>query len=200
MADGDTIKTLVDMLISMSSSSASMLEKLDQFKNANDHMTELRSTVSHVYKMLDRMPSDVLTGTEANQIASDMFAIVRGIQSKVDRMEDLTKNIEMIRDNIRAMDTTVINLIDSLKDITTTCPLEDNMQKINKSVDDMTDDANGLLSKISSLGNDIIGLRLQMAASTVVPKWIWMIIGILAAVAFLAWIPKAALWFLRYFH
>lgn len=178
MANGeDTVKNLVDILIKTASSSATILERLDQFKDMNNTVTELRASVNEMIRIMEKDPNDT------KQTFSELFQIIRDVQSKSSVMESMAKEtIPNIRSHLSEIHRTIENLS---SDITVAaqemgCPAEEVMRTMLSGAESLHDEIKTHQSLAENLRNDVNGLRIQLSGAISTPKWIWILLACLS--------------------
>lgn len=184
----DTVKDLVEILIKTASSSATILERLEKFKEMNQTVAELKSSVADITKAIERMPEDP---GNVRQNFSELFVVMRDIQAKSSVIEAMAQEtIPNIRNHLSDINTTLQKVSDEMVDVVhnSGCPL-------NEVIDELSNDA-GLLGKemkenksvLENFRSDMTHLQIQMAQIVVTPKWVWVLIGslILIIVALIA--------------
>ena len=200
--NGATVKRLAEMLVNTASSSATILERLEQFKTINASIVELRRILDQLSKDVGNIPDNLLDRDKSEKAFSDLFDILRNIKADIDAIKptipSIDKNITELAANMRTVVDQMAKIpelhqqMEDIAEKNMTCPGQ-------KHIDKLSGGYTALISKLESVGDDLpnmekrlVDFQIKLANAIVTPRWVWMVIIGLVAIAIMAWSPKAA--------
>lgn len=183
----ETIKNLIEMLIKTSSSSAIMLEKMEQFKASYSLISEIKTSIEYINKKLDKLPDNILTNKELGSALSEVFNVLRDVQTKVHVVDVETHNaISELLKEITKMQTDINSK---------TCPIEKNLYDMTNSIGGICAIVSEFKNEMSELKKTLADLNITIHSKITTPKYVWYIVGALLVITLMAWVPDLAVWF-----
>jgi len=178
---------LIEMLIKTSSSSAIILEKMEQFKASYSLISEIKTSIEYINKKLDKLPDNILTNKELGSALSEVFNVLRDVQTKVHVVDVETHNaISELLKEITKMQTDINSK---------TCPIEKNLYDMTNSIGGICAIVSEFKNEMSELKKTLADLNITIHSKITTPKYVWYIVGALLVITLMAWVPDLAVWF-----